>query len=79
VRLRRGYANDDQAVRAAVESAGLLPCANVFYLQRYGLAADEAGWEPPALVWHAFTLINPDGQAFGSDLLARSAAMGALP
>jgi hypothetical protein len=79
VRLRRGYADDDRQVRARVEAAGLLPWANVFYLQRYGLASDQTGWDPPAPVWHNFTLVNPDGSSFGPDLLARSEAMRALP
>jgi hypothetical protein len=79
VRLRRGYADDDHRVARLVEQAGLLPHANVFYLQRYGFAADEAGWELPAPVWDGFTLVNPDGQVFGPDLLARSERMRALP
>jgi hypothetical protein len=79
VRLRRGYDNDDHRVRDAVESAGLLPNANIFYLQRYGFASDEANWELPAPVWDKFTLLNPDGQTFGPDLIARSEAMRRLP
>jgi MoaA/NifB/PqqE/SkfB family radical SAM enzyme len=79
VRLRRGYADDDRAVRDAVAEAGLAPHANVFFLQRYGFASGEQGWEPPRLVWDNFTLVNPDGRVFGPDLLARSAAMGELP
>src|SRR5262249_863434 len=47
VRLRRGYADDDRDVYQAVERAGLLSFANVFYLQRYGFAAGESGWELP--------------------------------
>jgi hypothetical protein len=47
VRLRRGYENDDARVREAVEKAGLLPHANVFFLQRYGFAAEESSWDPP--------------------------------
>lgn len=78
VRLREGYADDDRQVRAAVEAAGLLPLANVFYLQRYGFAADETGWQLPGPVWHNFTLVNPDGQQFGPDLVARSEAMRVL-
>jgi MoaA/NifB/PqqE/SkfB family radical SAM enzyme len=75
VRLRRGVEDNDRRVRDAVESAGLLPVANVFFLQRYGFAAGEAAWDPPAPVWHDFTLVNPDGQTFGPDLIARSEAM----
>jgi hypothetical protein len=78
VRLRRGYANDDAAVRDAVMRAGLNEYANVFYLQRYGLASAESGWDEPFLAGHNFRLVNPDGRVFGPDLVARSKAMGAL-
>lgn len=79
VRRRRGIADDDQAVVDLVERAGLLPFANVFFLQRYGNAARELAWEPPQLDWDNFRLINPDGQVFGFDLIARSEAMRLLP
>ena len=79
VRLRKGYAHDDQAVLDQVTQAGLLAHTNVFYLQRYGFAADESGWETPFLVGHNFRLVNPDGQIFGPDLIARSEAMRRLP
>jgi MoaA/NifB/PqqE/SkfB family radical SAM enzyme len=79
VRLRRGYADDDRHVAELVERAGLLPHANVFYLQRYGFAAGESGWELPAPVSDRFTLVNPDGRVYGPDLLARSERMRALP
>jgi MoaA/NifB/PqqE/SkfB family radical SAM enzyme len=75
VRLRRGVDEDDGRVRGAIESAGLLPSANIFFLQRYGFAANETEWDPPAPVWDNFTLVNPDGQTFGPDLVARSDAM----
>jgi len=79
VRLRRGVEDDDQRVVKQVEAAGLMPVSNIFYLQRYGFASEQADWEPPAPVWHAFSLINPDGQIFGPDLIARSEAMRVLP
>ncbi len=75
VRLRRGVEDDDRAVREAVERAGLLPVANVFFLQRYGFASEESTWDPPKPVWDGFTLVNPDGAGFGPDLVARSEAM----
>jgi hypothetical protein len=78
VRLRRGWEQDDLRVRQAIEGAGLLAVANIFYLQRYGLASEEEGWEPPAPVSDRFTLVNPDGQIFGPDLIARSEAMRVL-
>lgn len=79
VRLRLGVENDDQRIRHAVEHAGLAEHANFFFLQRYGLASAEESWAPPAPVWDAFDLINPDGSNWGTDLIARSAAMGRLP
>jgi MoaA/NifB/PqqE/SkfB family radical SAM enzyme len=78
VRLRRGYENDDERVQQEVEAAGLLPIANIFFLQRYGFASGETGWDPPAPVWNAFTLVNPDGQTYGTDLISRSEAMRLL-
>ena len=79
VRLRRGHEDDDRRVRQAVERAGLLPHANVFFLQSYGFARDEAGWDPPRPVSDRFTLVNPDGRVFGPDLVERSEAMRVLP
>jgi hypothetical protein len=79
VRLRRGQADDDARVREAVVAAGLGAHSNVFFLQRYGFAADEPGWLPPFAVSDRFTLVNPDGTAHGQDFVARSRAMGALP
>lgn len=78
VRLRRGYENDDQRVKDNVEAAGLLPHANVFFLQSYGFASGETNWNPPAPVWDRFSLVNPDGQTYGPDLVARSEGMRAL-
>jgi hypothetical protein len=78
VRLRRGQEWDDRRVREAVDRAGLLPYANVFFLQRYGFASDEAGWDLPAPVWDRFALVNPDGQLYGPDLIARSEGMRVL-
>ena len=79
VRLRRGVEEDDRRVLEAVGEAGLLPDSNVFFLQRYGLAEGEEGWEPPAVVSARFTLVNPDGRSFGPDLLARTEAMRGMP
>lgn len=78
VRLRRGYEDDDRRVREAVEQAGLLESANVFFLQRYGFASGEAAWEPPAPVYDRFSLVNPDGSVYGPDLPARSEGMRRL-
>ena len=66
-------------MQAAVEAAGLLPYTNDFWLQRYGLARDDDTLAAPYLAGENFTLINPDGTHHGTDLIARSEAMGALP
>ncbi len=79
VRLRKGYDDDDRRVRDAIEAAGLMPHSNLFFLQRYGFASDEAGWNPPKPVWDAFSLVNPDGRVYGPDLIARSEGMRELP
>ncbi|AKF07020.1 radical SAM protein [Sandaracinus amylolyticus] len=78
VRRRRGVDDDDARVVRAIEDAGLLPHANVFFLQRYGFARDEASWEPPHLVGHDFRFVSPDGRVLGPDLIARSEAMRVL-
>ena len=78
-RLRRGIADDDRAVREAIARAGLQSCANIFFLQRYGYAAGEHRWSAPSPVSANFTLINPDGRSYGTDLIARSEGMRALP
>jgi hypothetical protein len=79
VRLRRGEASDDRAVAQAVAAAGLGGHANEFFLQAYGFAAGHPGWDTPRPVWDNFLLLNPDGAALGTDLLARSEAMRRLP
>ena len=79
VRRRRGYDDDDRRVYDAVEAAGLLPDANVFFLQAYGFAKDAPDWESPRLAGDRFTLVNPDGTVFGPDLVARSEGMRVLP
>ena len=78
VRLRRGVEDDDARVRRAAEAAGLGPSSNFFFLQRYGFASGEAGWQTPAPVYDRFDLVNPDGRAYGPDLVARSEGMRAL-
>ena len=78
VRLRPGGDDRDQWVVDAVEAAGLQAWANIFYLQAYGFAARRADWEAPFLVGTNFRMVNPDGQIFGPDLVARSEAMRSL-
>jgi hypothetical protein len=78
VRLRRGVENDDARVLRAVKDAGLEPQSNVFFLQRYGFADQESSWDAPFLAGTNFRLVNPDGRAFGPDLIGRSEAMREL-
>jgi len=80
VNLRRRRRGDSDAwLRALVEDAGLLPLTNDFFLQRYGLAAEDDSLDPPYLAGTNFTLVNPDGSTHGTDLVARSLAMARLP
>ena len=79
VRLRRGTPDGDRWVEEAVRARGLEGLANVFPLQRYGYASEEADWDAPHLVGHDFRLVNPDGTVFGPDLVARSEGMRQLP
>ncbi|HEY8040457.1 MAG TPA: radical SAM protein [Polyangiaceae bacterium] len=79
VRLRKGVEGDDRRVADAVRDAGLDGDANVFFLQRYGFAEGESGWDEPFLVGHDFRFVNPDGRVLGPDLVARSRAMRVLP
>ena len=51
----------------------------MFHLQRYGFAQKREDWDEPFLVGTHFTMLNPDGSAFGPDLVARSDAMRRLP
>ncbi|MGH9902270.1 MAG: radical SAM protein [Pyrinomonadaceae bacterium] len=78
VRLRRGVECDDRRVRDAVSGAGLDANANVFFLQRYGFAAGEVSWDPPFLAGTDFSMVNPDGEIWGTNLVARSEAMRRL-
>jgi organic radical activating enzyme len=78
--LRRRASRDrDVWLRNELAERGLLAITNDFMLQRYGLAADDAALDPPYLAGTDFTLVNPDGSEHGTDLIARSEAMGRLP
>jgi hypothetical protein len=79
VRLRPSAPEEEKLVTQLVQDSGLSQLANVFYLQRYGLASSELDWQPPHLVGFNFRLVNPDGQVVGTDLVARSEAMKILP
>lgn len=79
LRRRPAAPDADRWVRDALDAAGLMAYANDFWLQRYGKAADDETLAPPYLAGTDFTLINPDGADFGTDLVARSEAMGRMP
>jgi hypothetical protein len=79
VRLRPGRPQEEALIRQEVQQAGLWDCANIFHLQRYGLAASQSDWQAPFLAGQNFRLVNPDGRIFGTDLIARSEAMRELP
>lgn len=53
--------------------------SNIFFLQAYGKNKNNNLAEKPFLVGYNFTLINPDGKSFGTDLISRSEAMKELP
>ncbi|MCM8543172.1 MAG: radical SAM protein [Lentisphaeraceae bacterium] len=78
VRLRRGDYEEEKEILRNLKKYGLESIANVFYLQRYGLASDESEWEEPFIVGENFTLVNPDGRDYGQDLIKRSQEMGGL-
>ncbi len=79
VRLRKGAEGDDGWIVDVVTRAGLLSSANVFFLQRYGLAESRSEWESPFLVGENFSMMTPDGRVWGADLIKRSEAMGRMP
>lgn len=79
VRLRKNNEHDIQKILKEIEATGLTPHSNIFYLQRYGFAKDEESWDEPYIVEDNFTLLNPDGKAFNTNIIARSEAMRNLP
>jgi hypothetical protein len=70
---------DPAGLTSRLAAAGLGERVNCFPLQRYGLARNQVNWEPPLLAGTDFRLVNPDGSQWGTDLVARSEAMGRLP
>ena len=78
VRLREGSLYDESVIRWQIKDLGLEPWANIFYLQKYGLASNQSDWKEPFVVGENFSLYNPDGRNFGVDLVSRSEAMKEL-
>lgn len=76
---RRPYGTRDVGLLDALRDEGLAAFTNDFWLQRYGLASEDQRLELPYLAGTNFELVNPDGSAHETDLLARSEAMRALP
>ena len=81
VRLRRDVeTNDDKWITDELKERNLLDCSNVFYIQRYGFAADDEKYELPFVIENPldFYLYSPDCKNFGQDLIARSEHMKKL-
>nr|MDO8110967.1 radical SAM protein [Candidatus Sigynarchaeota archaeon] len=69
----------DAYLETLVDKHGLRPFTNSFYLQRYGRNANDENAEAPYLVGTNWCAVNPDGKAWGIDLIGRSDAMRRLP
>lgn len=78
VRLRKGNRYDESVIRWQIMDLGLEPWSNIFYLQKYGLAKDQADWAEPFVIGENFSLYNPDARNFGVDLVNRAEAMKEL-
>jgi len=68
----------DEALERAMDEHGLRGATNSFFLQRYGRNSNDEAAEPPFLVGTNWCAVNPDGSAWGIDLIGRSAAMRRL-
>ncbi|MHA1683637.1 MAG: radical SAM protein [Promethearchaeota archaeon] len=80
--LRKRVAREcefDNHLEEAVRKWHLDDHTNSFFLQRYGRYSMNSLAEVPHLVGTNFTLINPDGTSFGTDLITRSESMWRLP
>lgn len=75
LRKRPGVPDKDAWLEALVDSHGLRSNTNAFFLQAYGRNAGDPAAAPPFIVGTNWTGVNPDGRAWGTDLLARSEAM----
>ncbi len=68
----------DKALERAVDEHGLRSATNSFFLQRYGRNSHDEAAEPPFIVGTNWCAVNPDGSAWGIDLVGRSEAMRRL-
>ena len=70
--------NNDRVILQKLSQFSLEPYANVFFLQAYGKNKRSSSADRPFLVGYNFSLYNPDGKSYGTDLIARSEAMKKL-
>ncbi|MFX0099580.1 MAG: radical SAM protein [Candidatus Hodarchaeota archaeon] len=77
---KRNHPRHDQDIHLEeeVDKHGIRHKTNSFFLQCYGRNSDDENAEKPYLVGTNFILVNPDGTEWGTDLVARSEAMGRL-
>jgi hypothetical protein len=68
----------DEELERAVDEHGLRGATNSFFLQRYGRNSHDEAAEPPFIVGTNWCAVNPDGSAWGIDLIGRSEAMRRL-
>jgi hypothetical protein len=78
VRLKKNNKYDQRVIENGIKQRGLSAWANVFYLQKYGLASNQSDWSEPFVVGNNFSLFNPDGTNYKIDLVNRAEAMRRL-
>ncbi|MBN2153308.1 MAG: radical SAM protein [Candidatus Lokiarchaeota archaeon] len=71
-------AGHDEALERAIDEHGLRGATNSFFLQRYGRNSNDENAEHPFIVGTNWCTVNPDGSAWGIDLIGRSEAMRRL-
>lgn len=68
----------DEWLERMVDEHGLRRATNSFFLQRYGRNTSDDTAEAPFIVGTNWCAVNPDGTAWGIDLIGRSEAMRRL-
>jgi organic radical activating enzyme len=68
----------DAMLEREVDKHGLREHTNTFFLQRYGRNAGDERAELPFVVGTNWCAVNPDGTAWGIDLIGRSEGMKCL-
>ncbi len=74
----RKRTSGDEWIERLIDDHDLRGCTNSFYLQRYGRNSGDLQAGIPYIVGINWNGINPDGTAWGTDLVARSDAMRRL-